>query len=199
MCSVKGCELTHEAKGYCHKHYHSFVRYGDPLFKKREVGAPSQFFVECLLTNTDECIEWPFAKLGRGYGQLTVGGKKRPAHRIACEIINGPPPTDEHVAAHNCGNGHLGCVNPRHVRWATPAENQADCVLHGTDSRGEKAHRAKLTEEDVREIWSLIGSVSLGVIAKRFSVSKGAVQQISEGKTWAWLTMTLGEKGRPHG
>lgn len=80
-----------------------------------------------------KCLIWPFGRVNDGYGQLSVGNNKiRKAHRVMCELVNGPAPTGRHEAAHSCGNGHLGCVNPRHLSWKTPVENRQDSKLHGT-------------------------------------------------------------------
>jgi len=32
ICSIEGCEGSHAAGGFCNKHYHKYVRYGDPLY-----------------------------------------------------------------------------------------------------------------------------------------------------------------------
>jgi hypothetical protein len=32
-CSVEGCDLKPHARGWCHKHYHRWRRYGDPLLR----------------------------------------------------------------------------------------------------------------------------------------------------------------------
>lgn len=76
----------------------------------------------------NECLEWPYSGNNWGYGQLTVAGRLVVASRFVCEIAHGDPPTPEYQAAHSCGNGHLGCVNPQHLRWATPKENSADKI-----------------------------------------------------------------------
>ncbi len=31
LCNVDNCENKHEAKGFCKRHYKSYIRYGDPL------------------------------------------------------------------------------------------------------------------------------------------------------------------------
>ena len=35
ICKVEGCENTVHARGYCDKHYVSFMKYGDPTYKKQ--------------------------------------------------------------------------------------------------------------------------------------------------------------------
>lgn len=32
-----------------------------------------------------------------------------------CELVYGKPPMPKHQAAHNCGKGNLGCINPKHL------------------------------------------------------------------------------------
>jgi hypothetical protein len=34
------------------------------------------------------------------------------------------------MAIHCCGNGHLSCVNPAHLRWGTAKDNGKDAHLH---------------------------------------------------------------------
>lgn len=83
--------------------------------------------------------------------------------------------------------GHEACVNPKHLYWATPSENQNERVKHGTSNRGTRQWQAKLTEQDVRSIRKLFGSKSLSEIAGQFGVSRGAIKDIQRGKNWAWL------------
>jgi hypothetical protein len=76
----------------------------------------------------DECLIYPFKRYVNGYGGTRVDGIETYAHRHMCRKKHGEPPTPEHEAAHKCGNGNLGCINPNHLRWATHAENMADTV-----------------------------------------------------------------------
>lgn len=52
-------------------------------------------------------------------------------HRYLCRVVNGVPPDNDSYALHNCGNGHLGCVNPKHIYWGTQKQNFADSIRHG--------------------------------------------------------------------
>jgi hypothetical protein len=63
-----------------------------------------------------------------------------------------------------------------------------DKVAHGTDSRGEKHWNSKLTAPDVRKIRRLLSAgETKSVIASKFDVSRGAIEQIKKGATWGWL------------
>lgn len=86
----------------------------------------------------NECIEWPRSRNGRGYGQVWIDGKVRTVHSVVCERHHGPRPTGHH-AAHHCGN--KACMNYRHIRWATPTENEADKHHQGVYIRRTRDRR----------------------------------------------------------
>lgn len=152
-------------------------------------GEPMRFILEVALLHTgDECLIWPFANNGEGYGKVWVDGRRTGSHRYVCELVNGPPPTAEHEAAHSCGRGHIGCISPGHLSWKTSAENKADKLIHGTHNRGERNGRVKLTEAEAREILALKGTESQLDLAKRFCVSFQTVSHIHTGRSWAWLS-----------
>jgi hypothetical protein len=136
---------------------------------------------------------WPFARHepkrgGRGYGKLRGSdGGERYAHRVMCELVHGDPPSPTHQAAHNCGQGHLGCVNPHHLRWDTTQGNADDRVIHGTENKGSRNGQAKLTEDDVIAIRKLLGHETQRKIANRFGVSRVTVSDIARGRRWGWL------------
>ena len=136
--------------------------------------------------NNDECLFWSFSR-SRGAAMIYIDGHNARVARIVCERTHGPAPTPGHEAAHSCGNDHLGCVSPKHLRWATPSENNQDKLSHGTHNRGERHNLAKLTEADVREIRRLRGTASRAEIAERFGVSVATVKGIYSGHTWGWL------------
>lgn len=145
------------------------------------------YLIGSLSAETDDCVVWPFWRDRKGYGLIEVGGRKFRAHRIACVKAHGQPPTPKHQAAHSCGKGHLGCINWRHLAWKSPAENAADKLVHGTDSRGEKAGTAKLTEADVLEIRRLRGVETQTALARMFGVDRSNIGLIQRRKNWGWL------------
>lgn len=131
----------------------------------------------------DECVIWPFHRI-RGYGVLGVNGEHYKAHRLMCEMIHGPAPSEEYQAAHSCGNGHGGCVNPRHLSWKTPTENQADRKIHGTSGRRMPGRRYKLTIEQVAQIRALKGQKSQDEIATMFGCTRENIGLIHRGINW---------------
>lgn len=72
-----------------------------------------------------ECWAWPRTITGKGYGQISVNGKRVPAHRFFYEAYFGPVPS-EFVLDHLCEN--KACVSPFHLQPTTNREN----VLRGT-------------------------------------------------------------------
>ena len=189
-CSVDGCWKPSTSRGWCAMHYRRWVRNGDLTTRRTtEVGEPQRYFTEVVLNCTsDECLIWPFARSTvDGYARMYVGGRMQLVSRLACAVVHGPAPSQRHQAAHGCGHGHLGCVNPKHLRWATRAENEADKLQHGTHARGERSANAKLTEAAVRQIRALVGTIPTKEIARQFGVSAGAISRITRGENWSWL------------
>lgn len=184
-CSVSGCKKSVKASGLCAAHYERLRKHGDVKFTKfcrAENGLPKKF-LDALPIDGKGCVLWPFATNGAGYGQVNVGGgRKVLAHRIACEMRNGPPPSEAHHAAHSCGNGHMGCVAPWHLSWKTATENNHDQDAHGTRSQGEK-HHAILTVGDVLAIRADTASPQ-SALAGRFGISQAMISRIKTRKAW---------------
>jgi hypothetical protein len=154
--------------------------------RKSEAGQALHFFREVVLgCSTDwVCLIWPHARNKAGYGKICHNGKYLAVHRAVCEHVNGPPPTPKHQAAHACGNGHYGCVNPHHLVWKTPKQNNADRIAHGTMLWGEESPSAKLKNGDIERIRALNGTMIQRDIAKMFGVSTTTIARILKGKRW---------------
>ena len=174
-CTIDGCEKISKAQGYCNTHYQQWLRSGFPI--------ASETAFDWLKKNAKSqsgCVEWPYSIRQNGYGQLHFQGKNALAHRVSCEIFNGPPPEKWLQAAHYCGNRK--CVNPAHLRWATPLENAYDRVAHGTHRDSERAPAAKLTNLQAAKVRNADGKQR--EIAAQFGVSQKSVQLIKAGKTY---------------
>jgi hypothetical protein len=186
LCAVDGCGKSHHSGGYCKAHFLRWKRNGDPLGGRvTHPVSRLDWLEQHRAFEGDECLIWPYSRNHNGYGSVTMpDGTEKMANRYMCEIAHGAPPTPKHQSAHSCGTGHLGCVNPRHLRWATVYENMADMVEHGTVPLGERNGHAKLTEEDVREIKRLRGKVTQRELAERFGITHSNVAQIHRGYSW---------------
>lgn len=190
VCSIPDCRNPYFVAGFCRSHYYRNNKYGDPLAGGTAFGEPTRFYQEVVLPyDGDECLAWPYAVTSSGYGILTIRNKNVRVTRMLCTEMFGPPPTASHEAAHSCGNGHMGCVTKKHLRWATPKENGQDKVEHGTSNRGETHGISKLTRDQVLEIRALRGSMAQTKIAQAFGVSQSAVYKIQTGKMWGWLNV----------
>lgn len=123
------------------------------------------------------CLIWPFSRSQTGYAM--IGEEKIRVHRVMCEHRHGPAPSPDHYAAHSCDRGHEGCVNPWHLDWKTPSENQSDRYKDG-----EVLPIRKLTADEARQIRDLKGLEQILETASRFGVSESNVRLIQAGKTW---------------
>lgn len=133
LCSIPDCGKQIQAKGLCCAHYNRLRKHGDPMAGgtfKTTYGQPKKWLEDCLGSADDGCIAWPFAQKPNGYGDFRVNGRMAYPHRYICEKTHGPPPFIDMQAGHLCGNRL--CCNPRHLRWVTRQENEADKLAHGT-------------------------------------------------------------------
>lgn len=188
ICSISDCGKPHVARGWCSVHYWRWQRHRNPLAGRTSQGKPLAFVEAALVASTDDCILWPFGKGLDGRARVVLNGRKRLASRIVCERTHGTAPTSKHEAAHSCGKGHEGCINPRHLRWATASENQKDRVQHGTHTMGERNPKAVLAESDVHRIRRLSAEgKTRRALAREYGVSRHTIADIASRRTWAWL------------
>lgn len=188
LCSIPNCGKSARKRGWCNAHYLRWWSHGDPTKGRTREGEPLEYLNGIVLPyEGDDCLPWPFAKTTSGYGTIWLDGKLWRVGRLVCESANGPPPTPSHEAAHSCGNGHLSCCTKRHLSWKTVLENSADQVIHGTRLRGTTQNGAKLTDDNIREILSLKGTMPQRFIAKKFGVTQSHISRIYSGDVWSWL------------
>ncbi|WP_367944889.1 helix-turn-helix domain-containing protein [Aquamicrobium sp.] len=201
ICEAQGCTKPFYAKGYCLAHYYRNKRHGT-LDATRHAPGEAIAFLETLASgpHEDQCIAWPYGRTPNGYGRVIVDGRKQVASRVVCELAHGRAPSPEYEAAHSCGKGHLGCVNPKHLRWATQEENRADMILHGTAREPKKRVRkratgkrrvgamvftARFSEDDVRQIRAMHES-GMGArrIGRSFGCDPTTVARVFRRETW---------------
>lgn len=189
LCIMDGCDLPRHGHGYCNTHYRRFKSHGDASVTKRPGNSVLLNWIKDHVNYSGEdCLKWPFTTDGHGRGQITIKGKNKKSPRVMCEFANGPPPSSKHDAAHSCGNGHLGCIHPKHLSWKTRKENEADKLIHGTQIRGENTWNNKLTESQVIKIRGLLASgKTCAEVAIAYSMHPGTISQIKRRKLWSWL------------
>lgn len=188
-CSIEGCAKPARKRGWCTSHYDRWHRHGDPLAGRHPRDAPARCIEAALASATDECIIWPYTIGTYGYGRVYVEGVLRDAHRVVLERMAGPAPSPGMDAAHAplvCHN--RACVNPRHLRWATRKQNNADKLIDGTHVRGERNASTKLTPVQVLAIFR--GHQSHAALASEYGVTESNIRAIRNGRSWGWLTHT---------
>ncbi len=110
----------------------------------------------------------------------------RYVNRLVCEAFWGPPfPRAD--ASHL--DGTQANNMPDNLAWESRAVNNARKLLHGTQTRGADHGGAKVSDDDVREILrrSAVGQSTVR-IAQDFPLSRWAVGDILNGRTWTHLT-----------
>lgn len=149
----------------------------------------------------DDCLIFPFSRDPRGYGVVCNGlsGAEKKflrAHRVMCFLAHGEAPTPKHQAAHSCGKGHTGCVNPRHLSWKTGSENQLDRRRHGTHTPGKGMGMGKkLNDDQVREIRSLRGKITQRRLAEQYKVSDATIRSVQVGRVYQKVASSSGRGG----
>lgn len=129
------------------------------------------------------CLLWGAAKNAKGYGRFGLNGRNRYAHNVAYELTCGSIP-DGLVVMHECDV--RACINPKHLRLGTHAENCADMIRKGRDRRvkveRERNGQAKLDGPKVAFIRS--SSLALKELAEMFGVEKSTIGYVRRGDTW---------------
>lgn len=166
-------------------HNQRLLDHGSPYGGRTPNGEALKYLTEVAIPyDSDECLTWPYTRNAKGYGLISMAGRPQMAHRIICQKVHGPPPSKAHQVGHSCGKGFDGCVNPKHLRWVTAKQNAQDRIEHGTQVRGDACSYAKLTEQQVIEIKSLIGTDSYRRIGERFGVGYQIIGNIARGERW---------------
>ncbi|MBA3534737.1 MAG: HNH endonuclease [Ardenticatenales bacterium] len=124
----------------------------------------------------DECWPWQGAANARGYPKLTLGQRREVgALRLLYEFAVGEIP-ERHWLHHTCGN--MGCMNPAHLYLRS---------YKSIPASGEAAPRAKLTDDQAREILAARGTVTARELAARYGVSPGTIGDLWRGRSWKHL------------
>ena len=130
-----------------------------------------------LKHTSNECLMWPFNKVGNGYGQLSHEGTMVLSHRYILHLVSGEDLSTPLEVMHSCHTP--GCVNPHHLSWGTRSENRRDQL-------NNNSYGFKLTPEQALGIYNAKGSQR--EIAEIFGVDRSTVSDIKTGKVWSIVT-----------
>jgi hypothetical protein len=102
-------------------------------------------------------------------------------HRAVAWAFLGPQLKGMYVC-HNNGNPSDNRLT--NLRYGTARENAKDKVHHKTQPRGTTSYKAKLTEDDVKEIRRDWKNYSLASFATKFGVGIGTIRDVILNRTW---------------
>jgi len=122
--------------------------------------------------------------LSRGYCQVRLSRDgnliARLAHQLVMEAFVGPRP-EKHEVNHINGI-KTDNIWPENLEYVTKSQNQLHASDLGLMHRGEDHHKAKLTEEQVKEI--IVAEGSHSQIAIKYGISRAMISYIKRGKSW---------------
>jgi hypothetical protein len=113
--------------------------------------------------------------------------KSRRLHRVILLAFAGSCPQGME-ACHNDGNKANNALS--NLRWDTRAGNTRDKIRHGSMPRGQKHHKAKLTDATVREARERYakGGIFFYQLAPLYGVSTAVMRKAVQRELWKHIT-----------
>jgi hypothetical protein len=182
-CKIEDCLGDATSRGYCSKHWQRLYKRGTlELTRDWGIGNTHEERFWSRVIKTDSCWIWNGAKMKNGYGTITVNYRKWYVHRYSWYLTHNHEP--KLFLLHSCDNPL--CVNPKHLREGTAADNSRDMADRKRSPHlGERSPCAKLTDNKVREIRERVANgEKQAAIVREFQISAGVVCEIIQRKRW---------------
>lgn len=142
-----------------------------------------KFWNKVDIREKHECWEFKNSKLPRP--TTSFKGTNHSVGRIAYQLASPSENITGLDIRHHCDNPR--CCNPHHLTPGTRRENMQDMYQRGRgrQPKGVECGRAKLTEEDVRNI--RLDTRTQQAIADEYGVSQVTISQIKLRKSWSHI------------
>lgn len=130
-----------------------------------------------IIYNITENNCWEVTSLASnqdGYYKVQINGKTFLLHRLVYQQENNCFINPSDIIRHKCDNPH--CINPEHLEIGSHYDNVQDRNTRNRTAKNENHGRAKLTNEQVIEIFNMQGSQQS--IANKYGVSQRLVSLI---------------------
>lgn len=137
------------------------------------------FWSKVKVGDAGECWPWLGGTFDKGYGAFRYDDATHSAHRFSATLAFGDIPAGM-VVCHHCDNPP--CVNPAHLFLGTYGDNMQDATVKGRMAQGERSHKARLNESDVRAIRS--SPLTHAKLARIYGVDPSNIAFIRARKTW---------------
>lgn len=132
-CSIEECDKAATSRGFCRNHYAIWYRANaDTVTRKRSKSLEDRFWSK--VDKSGDCWIWTAGAYKAGYGSFSIGQSSSDyAHRVSYEMAYGSIP-DDLMVDHYCRNRL--CVNPKHLRLATPKQNTENVTVRHDNKSG---------------------------------------------------------------
>lgn len=168
-------EVFEDLKGY--EDSYQISDFGRVFTKRRLIGNQIYYGKELIPQLTSD-----------GYLKVTLSkngeSKKYYLHRlVAIQFID----NNDNLPQVNHKDGNKLNNSVTNLEWCTKQENQNHAVRTNLMQHGANRPSAKLTEQDVLEIYALKGILKAQDIADKYNVSKNTINCILRGSKWKYL------------